>query len=169
MKLLTRVGHIFDRTNDVLAAFAGALIIFMMLSVSTTVVTRLFFRALATGEVGQVNEWGLVYITFLATAWLLREEGHVKMTIVLDGLSPRNQVRLNVITSILCAVGCLIIACYGAKVTLELFQVGYATWGVLTVPKFIILAVIPVGCFLLFIQFLRRAYRYLGSQRGVIK
>lgn len=167
MKLLTKVGRIFDRANDILAVFSIALIILMMLSISLGVVTRLYFMAFASGEIAELSEWSLVYITFLATTWLLRREGHVNMTLLLDRLNPSGRWWLNVTTSILATIACLIVAYYGVKVTWGLFQTDYLIFGVLRPPKFIILAVIPLGCFLLFIQFLRRTYGYLSSQKVI--
>lgn len=160
MKLLGKVANIFDRTIEYLAILAVALIILMMLNVGVGVFLR-YFLGYPTGWVIDVSEWSLVYITFLGTAWLLRGEGHVKMDIVLTRFGPRVQVWLGVITSTIGAIGCLLIAWYGAKVTWGLFQVGYTTDAVLIMPKFIILGIIPVGGFLLFIQFLRRTYGYL--------
>lgn len=166
MELLAKVAHIFDRTINLLAVLADALIFLMMLGMSAGVVLRLYFLGLGTGEIVELSGWSLVYITFLATAWLLKREGHVKMTLLLNQLNPRNQVWLNVVTSILCAIGCLIVTFYGAKLTWQFFQAGSIMLGVLRAPKFITLAVIPIGSFLLFIQFLRRTYGYLGSQRS---
>ncbi len=160
VKLLGKVANIFDRTIEYLAIVAAALIILMMLNVGVGVFLR-YFLGRPTGWVIDISEWSLVYITFLATAWLLREEGHVKMDILLTRLGPRVQVWLGIITSIIGAIGCFLIAWYGAKVTWGLFQVGYSTAAVLIMPKFIILGVIPVGGFFLFIQFLRRTYGYL--------
>ncbi len=161
MKLITRATSIFDRTIGLLSLFAGILIIYMMLSVTAEVATRYFLGGMM-GWVIEVSEYSLLFITFLATAWVLKREGHVRMDLVLRQLNPRAQTLLNIVTSIIGAVICLIIFWYGVQVTWNSYQIGYTMAKPLRPPQFLILFIIPVGSFLLFIQFLRRTYGYLG-------
>lgn len=165
MKLLVKVGIIFDRINDLLLILAGVLVIFMMISIGVDVALSHFLRR-PIFWVLEISEYSLLYIPFLAAAWVLKREGHVKNDLLLSRVDPRTQFLLNVITSFIAAVVCLILAWYGVKATWYLFQLGYAMPTPLRVPKFIIVAVVPVGFFLVFIQFLRRAYDYLGSWRA---
>ncbi len=164
MKLITKTTSIFDRTIGLLSLCAGILIIYVMLSVTVEVATRYFLGSMM-GWVIEVSEYSLLFITFLATAWVLKREGHVKMDLVLRRLSPGTQTRLNIATSILGAVICLIVFWYGVKVTWDSYQIGYIMAKPLRPPQFLILFIIPVGSFLLFIQFLRRAYGYLGHRK----
>ena len=161
MKLITKATPIFDRTIGLLSLFAGILILFIMVSVTAEVATRYFLGSMM-GWVIEVSEYSLLFITFLATAWVLKKERHVKMELVLRRLNPRTQSLLNIITSIIGAIICLIVAWYGVKVTWGSYQIGYIMAKPLRVPQFLILFIIPVGSFLLFIQFLRRTYGYLG-------
>ena len=102
-----------------------------------------------------------MFLTLLGATWLLKLEGHVKMDLLVNQLNPRTQALLNIITSILGAIICLVIAWYGTEVTWSQFQKGITYPTVLEPPVFIILSVIPIGYFLLFIQFLRRTYSFL--------
>jgi TRAP-type C4-dicarboxylate transport system permease small subunit len=163
MKLIAKVTNIFDRTIDLLAILAIVLLIFTMLSVSGQVIMRYSLERSAFWII-EVNEYALLYITFLGTAWVLKREGHVKMDVVLNRLTPGTQSLLYITTSILGAIICLLLTWYGAKVTWEHFQIGYYIPTLLKPPKFLILAIIPVGSFLLFIQFLRRTYGFLRSR-----
>ena len=72
----------------------------------------------------------------------------------------------NIITSTVGAIVCLILTLYGARVTWEMLETSYRIATHLEPPKFIILAIIPVGSFLLFMQFLRKTYGYLGILRA---
>ncbi|MFC2047546.1 TRAP transporter small permease, partial [Chloroflexota bacterium] len=114
----------------------------------------------------EVGEYGLLYMSFLGAAWVLRREGHVKMDLVLNRLKLRSQVLLNVITSILGAIVFLIVTWYSAHFTWDLFQLGYIVDAYLDPPKWPIMAIIPVGSFLFSIQFLRRSYGYLRNWRA---
>ncbi len=167
MKLLTKVTAIFNRTVDLLAVLAAVTLIFMMLIVIAQVVLRPLGQPLMW--VLEVAGYGVLYVTFLGTAWVLKKEGHVKMDIVLTRLSPRTQSLMTIITSIIAAIICFILAWYGVKVTWEYFKEGHYFESILFTPKWLILLIIPIGSFLLFIQFLRRAYGYLRIWKGAQK
>lgn len=164
MKLLTKITVIFDGAIDFLALLAAVLLVFIMLGTVTEVTVRYLLGG-AIKWMMETVEYSLLFITFLATTWLLKTEGHVIMDVVLDRLKPRTQALTNMITSILGAIVCLVIAWYGVEVTWSNFQRGIVLGTVLEPPIFIILSIIPVGSFLLFIQFLRRTYRYLRMWR----
>jgi len=164
MKLLGRLAAIFDRTNDVLVFLASAILIFTVVSVTVDVVLRYFFNAPLIWAV-EVNENNLLYITFLATAWVLRREGHVKVELVLARLDPRAQNLVGLITSIIGVVICLVVTWYGSLVTWRDFETGAFQPTIMRIPNAYILFIIPVGTFLLSIQFLRRTYRFLKKWR----
>ena len=108
MKLFNKAGRIFDITINVFAVLGGVLIVFVFAAVLYEVVNRYFFGR-AVLWTYEVVEFTLLYITFLATAWLLREEAHVKVDLVLHKMKPKTQAMLNIITSIICAIAFLII------------------------------------------------------------
>jgi TRAP-type C4-dicarboxylate transport system permease small subunit len=164
MKFLTKLAVIFDRTLDVMVVFAGALLAFAVLSVSAAIASR-YFLGYPLGWVNEINSYILLYIPFLVGAWVLREEGHVIIDILLERLNPRNQSLINIITSMVSAVVCFILAWYGAVDTWDLFQTNYFTPTQLELPKWIISVIIFIGSFFLFVQFLRRAYLYLKGRK----
>ncbi len=161
MKLLSKVGAIFDRTLDLSFIATGVLVIFMMLSVGMEVTLRFLRGGTVLTWVMEVSEYSLLFMTFLGSAWMLRGERHVKMDLVLTRLNPGARAVLNFITSILGAIICFVLVWYGVKVTWEFLQTGVVIFTELQPLKWPILAVIPVGCFFLFVQFLRRAYGHL--------
>ena len=165
MKLVGRLAAIFDRTNDVLVFLASAVLIFTVVSVTVDVVLRYFFKAPLIWAV-EINENNLLYITFLATAWVLRREGHVKVELVLARLDPRAQNLVDLITSIIGVLICLVVTWYGSLVTWRDFQAGAFQPTIMRIPNAYILFIIPVGTFLLSIQFFRRTYRLLKKWRG---
>lgn len=162
IKLRAKVTKIYDRIIDIIVVFAGILVIFLMLSVGLEVTLRYFFGH-PTSWVVEIAGYILLYIPFLVAAWVLKREGHVKMDLVLNQLSPKTQSLVNAITSVIGAIICFVLTWFGIKAAL--YFIGYQTPTILMLPKSIIIAIIPVGGLLLFIQFLRRTYSYLGSWR----
>ena len=165
MKLIRKAIAIFDRVRDLAGALSLIILCFVWVTICVNVFMRYFLNRSITWGM-EIAEYSLLYLTFLAAAWLLKEEGHVHIELVLDRLKPRTQSLLNTITSIIGAVLCLVIAWYSAETTWEYFQRGVCRPTPLEPPTFLILAVIPVGSFLLFFQFLRRAYGHLKSRRA---
>ena len=166
MKRVTKFTSIFERTIGSLAFLGAITLAFTMLIVVYDVIMRYVLNR-PSAWVSEIVAYALLYLTFLGTAWVLKEEGHIKMDLVLNRLNPGTQVWLNIITSVIGAIICLVVTWYGIKVTWDHFQEGLYYAGALELPKFITLAIIPIGTFLLFIQFLRRSYGFMG--RGVTK
>ena len=109
MRVLREITRIFERTNNLLAFIAGVIIIFTMAAVTYEVIMRYFLNR-PTLWVVEVSGYSLLFITFLGAAWVLRRGGHVRIDLLTNRLKPRNQIRLNIITSIMAAIICLVIA-----------------------------------------------------------
>ncbi len=166
MRLLRKASALFDSTLGVFAFFAAILLAFIMLSVSAEVVAR-YFLGHPLIWVIEVTEFALVWITFLGAAWVLKREAHVVMDIVLTRLEPGTQALVNIITSVIGVAICLVLTGYGAFVTWDLYQREQFIPTILRPPSHILFAIIPIGSFMLFIQFLRRTYGYILGRRVV--
>ena len=159
MKIIRTVIAGFDRLIDSLVYLACGLLVFALTAVSVEIIFRYFLNRPSIW-VAEITEYILLYITFLGTAWLLRREGHVKIDLLLSRLKPKTQAWFNIIISVIGAIMCLLLVWYSARETLVFFQRGVLTPTVLALPKAPIILIIPIGSFLLFIQFLRRAQGY---------
>jgi len=160
MKKISRFWTVFDNILNIMAAIGMIILIFMMLVVCYEVVTRYFFGR-GTVWVIEFSEYALLYITFLGTAWVLRREGHVEMDLITIRLNQNTQIIVKGVVSVLSALLCLAFTWFGAVVALDHLRRGMQQPTLVAPPDFPLLVVIPIGFFLLFIQFLRRAYKYL--------
>ena len=79
----------FDRLIESLAFMAGLLLLLITVFVSYAVITR-YLNFKPPIWVLQFTEYGLLWMTFLGTAWLLREEGHIKVDTLVSRLGPRS-------------------------------------------------------------------------------
>lgn len=168
MKIIKKVIDTIDAIIDLSNIVAIILSFFAMFATSYEVVMRYFLNR-PTAWVTETTSYSLLFITFLAAPWLLKKNAHVKVDILLDRLNPRTQVVFNVISSILGAATCLTLFWYGTRVSWNVFTRGYYQYSVLNIPYVYIISVVPVGSFLLFIQFLRITYGHLGSSQGARK
>lgn len=164
MKFLVKAGAILDHFNNFLFWVAAVLLFIVWFAVCADVFMRYFLnRPIAWAF--EISEHILMLVTFLGTAWLLRRDGHVKIDLLVLRFKPRVQVVINSMTSILCAIACLIVAWYGGWVVWDQFQRSLHFVTLLAPPMWPLYLIIPVSGFLLFIQFLRRTYGYLAGWR----
>ncbi|MFC1867085.1 TRAP transporter small permease [Thermodesulfobacteriota bacterium] len=159
------IGRIFDRILSVGVVLSSVLLVFIMLSISFDVILRYTINLPLEWAV-EISEYILVGMTFFATAWVLKRDGHVKMDQLFNRLSPRAQTILNVITSTLSTITCLIIAWYSILVTLDHIHTNDSYFTTLEFPKWPVSAIIVVGFILLLFQFLRRTYGYLTDLKA---
>jgi TRAP-type C4-dicarboxylate transport system permease small subunit len=148
----------YDRVLDAMAALAGVLLIFVMVSVSADVAGRYVFGR-PIGWVVEFTEYNLLYIPFLAMAWLVREGGHVRIDVVLQAVGPGTRSLVNAGTSLAAALTCGIAAYWAVATTWDNYARDVLTVGIYPIPKFIPLAVIALGLSMSFIEFLRQARR----------
>lgn len=160
MNLLRRAGAVFDRVLDLLAGIAGVLVISMMIVMCYEVILRYFMhRALAWPV--EITEYMIFLIAFLGTAWLLRENGHVRVDIVPGLLPPKAEASLNMTTSLLSSIISLILTWYGLETTIEHFRKGIPVIKTLSLPKSYFLAFIVLGCFLMAIESMRQSVGHI--------
>jgi TRAP-type C4-dicarboxylate transport system permease small subunit len=130
-------------------------------------VFSIYFLNRPLGWIVEINEYIILYTAFLVAAFVLRQEGHVKMDIVAERFPLKVQLAINIITSIVSTVVCGIFTWFGAKVTWQLYLKKTLTATVLELPKYFFTIVIFLGSFLLVIQFIRRTYGFIETWRGL--
>jgi len=108
----------------------------------------------------ELTEYAMLYIPFLGAAFVLKEDGHIRIDLVITFLSERSRGWLNVVTSFVGGVVMLTYTWFGAQVTLDYFKRGVPSLESLKIPMFLILMIIPIGGFLFSIQFFRQMKGY---------
>ena len=165
---MTRATAVFDYVIN-FSFFLGIVILVVVWGiVSVDVVMRyLFNRPIMWGV--EATEYGLVLITFLGAAWLLREKQHTSIDVVVSHLTPGAQRIMNIITCILGASICSVIAFFTALATIDQVQRGVLLTGAVDIPQAYLFVVIPLGSTPLALQFLRGALGYLvtGTQAQI--
>lgn len=163
---LEKIGCGFDYINRIFIGISCLLLIFDMVLICAEVVARKFFQYSIPGAI-ELTEYSLLYITFLGAAWMLRREGHIKMDMILNALNLRVQSILSTITSVIGAIICVVLTWYSAELTWDQIQTGHFRPTTLEIPVAFTIAIIPIGSFLLFVEFLRRGLRYGKNWRAV--
>ena len=155
----------FDRLLDAMAVMAGVVLIFICGAVCYTIFMRFLFNE-TTIWITQTTEYGLLWIVFLATAWLLREGGHITTDIIYSTLSEGKKRGLDIVMFITSAIICAICFYYGVTYTIDSIVNHVTDVRAVTVPKASIFFIIPIGFLLLTIQFLRMAWGRIAGSEG---
>lgn len=152
-----------DRIIDAGAFLAASLLIAVMLVTTTKVVFRYGLREGLIG-IDQISGTMLLYIAFLGAAWVLRREEHVTLDIILNSVGSPLRCRMLILSSILGGLICLTLAVAGTVEVVSSLQRGIKIPSELEMPRAVNLVVIPLGCFFLGLQFLRRAWLFANAQ-----
>jgi C4-dicarboxylate transporter DctQ subunit len=157
---LTKLGVAWDRFLDASLVVSAAAVVTATLLTLSDIVSRQFFGA-AQGWAIEISEYSLVYIAFFGAAWLLREEGHIKVEVVVEVLKSRHQALLGIATSFVGVVVTGLLAYFATTTTINEYLAGtYMYESPLKPPLYALLIPIPVGATALCIQFMRRTYGY---------
>jgi len=149
----------FNKLNRGLLFIVCVLIVLIMIIVCAEVVTRTFLNY-SIFWVVEIAEYSLLFITFLGAAWLLGRDEHVRMDMLVLWLGRKARYMTNAVTSFIGAVISLIFTWYGIKVTWTNYQQDTFIQSLIEPPAYIIYWIIPLGSFLLFIQFLIQVRGY---------
>jgi TRAP-type C4-dicarboxylate transport system permease small subunit len=142
--------------NTVSAVCGAVLMLFIMFSISYGALTRTF-KLPSPIWIVQISEYGLVWVCFLATAWVLAENKHVRVDILFSRFNRQKQALLLLVQNTVSAVLCGIFCYLGILSTWEHLRDKVVDVGSIDVPKAWIIGVIPFGFLLLTLQFLVRA------------
>jgi len=152
-----KASKILNRIEDVMAIFAGVLILFSMFSIVLEVINRYFWNN-SSVWVQEYNEYILLYIPFLAGAWLLRQNGHVAVDIINSFLRGKVEYVLNIIVALIGITVMVVLFYYGTQATVDAFARGMNSTTALKTPQVYIYIIIPVGSFFLLLEFIRKLF-----------
>jgi TRAP-type C4-dicarboxylate transport system permease small subunit len=153
-----KLNTLLDRLNSAMAWVAATAIVFMMFAISYAVMMRYAWNKPVPWIV-EISSYLMLYITFLGTAWLQRKGGHVEVDLVTGRLKPRVRAAFKAATSLGGAVVGFVLAWKGSLVTVDYFQRDVIAIGILNTPQFLLMGIIPLGGFLLLVEFLLLAWR----------
>jgi TRAP-type C4-dicarboxylate transport system permease small subunit len=150
-----------------MAVLAGLILLFITFSISYGITTRALGIQSPVWTV-QFNEYSLLWMTFLASAWVLSRRKHVSIDIVTGRLSPGGKRVAEIIHDVMGTGLCGVLCYYNSLMVLNMFRRGVTDVQAVDVPKYLVLFVIPFGFLCLAIQFLRNLFAEIekGRQDG---
>lgn len=159
------MSRILDKICNAFAVVAGLLLLFSTLSVAYSIFTRAL-KLPSPVWIVQFNEYGLLWITFLGTAWVLAKDRHAVIQLFTNTLSPRGQTRMSLAHNLVGMILCGVLGWFGAVTTWDHFVRNVIDVSSVDFPKAYVLVAIPAGFLLLTLQFLRRCAVDLSTLRN---
>jgi TRAP-type C4-dicarboxylate transport system permease small subunit len=160
-----RLAAIYEKLITALA-FVGAILMGgMAVWVTYEVLARYLFQSPTFWAV-DLSEYAMLWAAFLAGPWVLSKEGHVRVEVFVERMTPAHQRRLGVVISIIGAIACAVMAWQGAVTVWDFYVRGTNMAREWEVPQYLVYLVIPIGSALLTVEFARRAGRYLRTTKG---
>lgn len=100
-----------------------------------------------------LTEYALLYTTMLGAPWLVRIRGHVYIELLTAAVGPGARAVMSRLVSAGCVIVCLVMAWYALDVTLSDFRRGTDDIRSFDMPRWLLLAAMPLGFGLMAIEF----------------
>lgn len=151
--------NLHDGVSKWCGYIGGLMTLAMALMLTYDVAMRFLFTR-PTSWALDFTSYMMLYSTFLAAGWLFKLNAHVRVTILTERLGPKSKLILFFFISV---IGVLTTGVLTWQSTVDVWDTltrGSMILRPVAVPKFLILAVIPLGTLLLLGYFLRDFYRH---------
>ncbi len=163
MPISEKRASLFDRILDGMAMIAGRLMLFVMALVCVDVVLRYALNNPLMITL-PFSELTLVLVVCLGGVWLLKDEGHVTIDLLLAKLKPAYQSLLKAITSFLSAIVLLVIGLFSIPQVIELIVTRAKIVNSSSIfPRAVFALPMTIFYFLFAIQFVRRGVDLLRA------
>lgn len=159
---ITSARRAVARAHSALVTALGYAAGFAIAVLAVAITFEVIIRNLGIGNFAwllEVSEYVLFIATFLAAPWVLRENAHVSVDLLLTGLRSGARRTLDVISNLLGIAICSGLTWYALRVTRDGIERGDMIFKELVVPEWPFLAVVAFAGGLLVIEFAKRLAR----------
>ena len=111
-----------------------------------------------------LSEYTLVWITFLAAPWVLLQDRHVRIEILVDVLPRGVQRALGVAVSLVAIATCAVLAWRTGIAAIDYYQNDIMMARIWRIPRIFPYIIVPLGSICLGLAFVARLLHYLTRQ-----
>ena len=146
--------------NKVFVFLASLMMAALVLIVCVDLTLRYFFNSpLLWGT--EVTEVFLLYITFLGTAWVFKEDSHVVIDVFIGKATGNRKKILTLFSYLLIGVVSAVLIYYGFLTTYDHYRRGVFNPTIIETPIAWIIVIIPIGSIPLFLEVLVKGWKLL--------
>jgi len=152
----------FERLAGWLAAFCAVIVMLMSAWITYDVLAR---NLLGIGSPWffDLSEYALVWVTFLAAPWVLLQDRHVRIELLIDVLPAKVQRIIGIAVCLLAFAACAVLFWKTSAAALQYYQNNVMMPRIWRIPRIWPYSAIPIGSGLLAIAFLVRLHHYVIS------
>ena len=152
----------FTRLTKAMACAAAFIVLLMSIWITYDVLARNFF-GLGSPWFFDLSEYAMVWVTFLGAPWVLLQDRHIRIELLIDVLPRPVQRTLGVAVSVIAIAACLVLMWKSSQAALEYYQSNVMMPRIWRIPRLWPYSIIPVGSLFLVISFLVRLRTYVLS------
>lgn len=153
--------RLLDRTENMIAALSAFALLGVVLLISADVFGRRLW-GWSIPWIIEVAEYYLLFATFMNSAWVLRQGGHIEVEFFTK-LGVKGKRRLQGIAHILTLLTVLFVLYFTTQTVITYIQRGSIQGNFLVMPQWLVFAPIPVGLTLFLIELIRQIRRYIAT------
>ena len=151
-RFFERLETAVSRTNKVFVFLGSLLLIGLMVTTNLDLFMRFVFHSPIIG-MDEITELFLLYLTFLGTAWVYHEDGHVVVDVLLYNLvEGRRKTLLLVQNHVIVGIISLVLVYYGTVTTIDYIVRDVRNPTILEMPIALAVCIIPIGAFVLLLE-----------------
>ena len=160
LKYLSRSNSVFDRILQLCFIASGFLIIIVILLTGYEVMMRYVF-GIGEAWVTEIINNLLLFVAFLGAAWVQKIRGHVAIDLIYLHQKPKTQIIFDIVVAIIGIISCLVMTYYSGETAVDNLLRGIKEYTTVRAPRGLIIGIMPVGFFLLSIEFIRQAQTHI--------
>jgi len=153
-----------NKISTFMCGLGAACLIVMVCGQTYEVVLRYVFSK-STGVMDEIVSLGLVGIMVTGIGYTLRKDGHVRITMLTERLSPKTQHWLALVMSVVSLVGCILAAYYLFGEAADSFRNKVRSLSPLSTQLYMPQTALGVGFAWLAWELVMELYATLGSMR----
>jgi TRAP-type C4-dicarboxylate transport system permease small subunit len=147
--------------------YAAALVVAsMVVTINYEIVMRYFFNRPTTWSV-EINAFAVVFITFVAAAWILARNRHISVSFLQENLPPKPRAILALMTHILSLVFVIALCLLGWQYAWGTVALSQSFTGNLEIPKFPLLVWVPAAAAFLAVELVLQVVERVKMLREV--
>ena len=151
---------VFERITLWMAISAAGLILAMSFWITYDVLTR-YFLDFASPWAFDLSEYALIWITFLGAPWVLLQDRHVRIELLVDTLPRTAQKILGLSVSIIASFACLTLMWKTGFAAFQYIENEIMMPRIWRIPRIYPFCIIPIGSLFLAVAFIVRLRLYL--------
>jgi len=145
----------FDRLATALAVFSAVLLVLIVVGTGAEVFNRFFGFGLVPGII-DFSGHAMFSIALLSAPWLLINNGHIRVSMVVDHVPDRAAHAVDLIGMAICLVVLIALTYFGVEIFIKSYSLGEVLYEEIVIPDWWLQWQIPLSTGLMSIEFVRK-------------